>query len=75
VDKTGLTGGFDVELTWTPEPASSNIAGNALPDAAPDSSGQSIFAALQEQLGLRLVSERGPVDVLVVDHIGEPSEN
>jgi uncharacterized protein (TIGR03435 family) len=75
VDKTGLTGGFDVELTWTPEQASSNIAGNALPDAAPGSSGPSIFAALQEQLGLKLVSEKGPVAVLVVDHLEEPSAN
>ena len=75
VDKTGLTGGFDVELTWTPDQAPSNVAGDALPEVAPSSSGPSIFAALQEQLGLKLVSERGPVDVLVVDHLEEPSEN
>lgn len=75
VDKTGLAGGFDVELTWTPDQAPSNVAGDALPEAAPSSSGPSIFTALQEQLGLKLVSERGPVDVLVVDHLEEPSEN
>jgi uncharacterized protein (TIGR03435 family) len=75
VDKTGLTGGFDVELTWTPEQVSPNIAGNALPDAAPDSSGASIFSALQEHLGLKLVSEKGPVHVLVLDHLEEPSAN
>lgn len=67
VDKTGLTGGFDVELTWTP--------GQALPDPPPDSSGPSIFTALQEQLGLKLVSEKGPVAVLVVDRLEEPSAN
>jgi uncharacterized protein (TIGR03435 family) len=76
IDKTGLTGGFDVELTWTPEPVSPFIAGNASPDAAPgDSAGPSLFTALQEQLGLRMVSERGPVDVLVVDHVDEASQN
>jgi len=75
-DKTGLTGDFDVELTWTLEPVSADVAGDRLPAAAPDTSGPpSIFTALQEQLGLKLVSERGPVDVLVVDHLEEPSEN
>jgi uncharacterized protein (TIGR03435 family) len=76
IDKTGLTGGFDVELRWTPDQASSNIAAtNSLPGAAPDSSGPFIFVALQEQLGLKLASEKGPVVVLVVDHLEEPSVN
>jgi uncharacterized protein (TIGR03435 family) len=59
VDKTGLAGGFDVELTWIPD----------------DSTGPYIFTALEEQLGLKLVSERGPVNVLVVDRAKEPAEN
>jgi uncharacterized protein (TIGR03435 family) len=62
VDRTGLAGAFDVELTWTPE-----LGG--------DSSGPSIFAALPEQLGLRLLSQKGPVDVLVVERLEEPSRN
>ena len=74
LDKTGLAGGFDVELTWTPEQPSPNLSG-ASPTPAPDSLGPSIFAALQEQLGLKLVSEKGPVAVLVVDHLEEPSAN
>jgi len=74
IDKTGLAGGFDVELTWTPDSAFPN-PGNPSADAAPNSSGPSIFAALQEQLGLKLVSEKGPVAVLVVDHLEEPSAN
>jgi uncharacterized protein (TIGR03435 family) len=45
---------------------------NALP---PDSSRPSIFKAIQEQLGLRLESQKGPVDVLVIDHVERPSEN
>jgi uncharacterized protein (TIGR03435 family) len=59
VDKTGLTGGFDVELTWTSD----------------DSTGPGIFTAIQEQLGLKLISEKGPVNVLVLDRAEEPSEN
>jgi len=65
IDKTGLTGRFDVELTWTPD---------QLPPA-PDAPGLSIFTALQEQLGLKLVSGRGPDKVLILDHVQEPSEN
>ena len=74
VDRTGLAGGFDVEFTWTPEQVSSNVAG-ASPDATPDLSGANIFTALQEQLGLKLVSEKGPVEVLVVDRLEEPLAN
>jgi len=65
IDRTGLEGWFDVELTWTPDGA----------DTALVSSGPSIFSAIQEQLGLKLVAERGPVDVLIVDHLEEPSGN
>jgi bla regulator protein blaR1 len=41
----------------------------------PDTSGPDIFTAVQEQLGLKLESEKGPVDVIVIDHIDKPSEN
>ncbi len=61
-DKTGLDGYYDVALEWDPE-------------QAPDSSEPSIFAALQEQLGLRLESQRGPVEILIVDRAERPSEN
>jgi len=75
VDRTGLTGGFDVELRWTPEQISSNIAGHAVPDASSNAPGPSIFSALQEQLGLKLTAARGPVEVLVIDHVERPSGN
>lgn len=70
VDKTGLAGLYDIELSWTPDgPA-------AAPDARPDDSGPPpIFTAVQEQLGLKLVGDKALVEVLVVDHASEPSEN
>jgi bla regulator protein BlaR1 len=74
IDKTGLTGSFDFHLQWTPE-----IAGPSGPDAnsagapAPDSNKPSLFTALQEQLGLKLEPQKGPVDVIVIDHIDKPS--
>lgn len=72
IDRTGLTGHYDFTLNWTPEQRSV-----PLPDDHPPAgeSGPSIFTAVQEQLGLKLVSEKGPVEILVVDHIEKPSPN
>jgi len=65
VDKTGLTGYYDITLKWTPD---GTAAGD--PDAPPD-----LFTALEEQLGLKLVPARGPVDTIVIDHVERLSEN
>jgi len=75
VDKTGLTGTYDFEMTYTPEAG----GGLGLPPgadpgaAAAPQDGPSIFTALQEQLGLKLESQRGPVQVLVVDRMERPT--
>jgi uncharacterized protein (TIGR03435 family) len=73
-DKTGLTGQFDVDLTFMPD---ESVFGGRLPlppvDAgatAPD-----LYTAMQEQLGLKLSPFKGPVEVLVIDHIERPSPN
>jgi len=66
LDKTGLSGEYDLDLKWAPEDGQ---------DPSPDSSAPSIFTALQEQLGLKLQSSRGPVETLVVDRVEMPSEN
>jgi uncharacterized protein (TIGR03435 family) len=73
LNKTGLKGLYDVKLTWTPDPA---LQGPGGPDAPPaDPSGPSIFTAIQEQLGLKLDSAKGPVELLVIDSVQRPSEN
>jgi uncharacterized protein (TIGR03435 family) len=67
VDKTGLgEKKFDFDLTWTPDNRRA---------ADPGDAGPSLFTALEEQLGLKLAPSKGPVEVLVIDHIERPSAN
>ena len=82
VDQTGLKGKYDVSLRWDPD---HNLMGtdagpenvkSAAPNApSRESSIPSIFTALQEQLGLKLEPTKGPVDMIIIDHIERPSEN
>jgi uncharacterized protein (TIGR03435 family) len=71
IDETGLTGAFDIHLTWAVDADGQGPADNPSPDPA----GPSIFTALQEQLGLKLEATKGPVEVLVIDYIEKPSGN
>ncbi len=67
IDRTGLTGTFDLDLKWTPDLTA--------PAGGPQSAfndGTSLFAALQEQLGLRLEAQRAPVEVLVIESAERP---
>jgi uncharacterized protein (TIGR03435 family) len=73
IDETGLTGAFDMRLTWTVD--SENVRPGGIDNPSPNSAGPSIFTALQEQLGLKLEATKGPVEVLVIDHIEKPSAN
>jgi uncharacterized protein (TIGR03435 family) len=61
-DNTGIQGDFDIKLEWSP-------------DETADRAGPSIFTALQEQLGLKLGSQKGPVEVLVIDSAEKASAN
>jgi len=76
VDQSGLSERYDFTLTFTPDPAQAALLGGPPPpaadnpDAAPD-----LFAAFQQQLGLKLESTRAPVDVMVIDKVEKPSEN
>jgi len=77
LDATGVAGKFDLKLEWTPDdmqakpPSADQRAGNA-PEAG---AGPSLFAALREQLGLKLESGKVPAQVLVIDSAERPSEN
>lgn len=64
MDKTGLTGRFDFDLTWAPPATGGDLAN------APD-----LFTAVQEQLGLKLEPQKGPVEVMVIDHAEKPDGN
>jgi len=73
VDRTGLTGIFDFKLEWTPDRAAAGLSPDS--PSVPAELGPSLFTALQEQLGLKLESTKGPVEVLVIDRVEKPSGN
>ncbi len=76
IDHTGFTGEFDIYLTFTPDESLEGLPpgppGVSLPN---DITKPNIFAALQDQLGLKLTSSKGPVEVLVIDHVERPAAN
>jgi uncharacterized protein (TIGR03435 family) len=78
IDKSGITNYFEMHLVFSPDDSAPSRPSTTEPGSpaavrAPDAPG--IFQAIQEQLGLKLVPAKGPVDVLVIDHIERPSEN
>ena len=73
LDKTGFTGEFDLNLRFTPDGALMGLPQGYGRPADPNL--PNIFAALEEQLGLKLTPAKGPVEVLVVDHAERPTEN
>ena len=70
VDETGLTGNYDFLLEFTPD-----LPPGVTPPPDFDASGPTFLDALTEQTGLKLVSQKGPVDVIIVDHVERPTEN
>jgi uncharacterized protein (TIGR03435 family) len=76
VDKTGLTGNFDVSVEWTPDETQAiRLPPGAQTPPLSDTTGPSIFTAFQEQLGLKLDSQKGPVEILVIERAEKPSGN
>jgi uncharacterized protein (TIGR03435 family) len=70
VDRTGVDGTFDIHVEWTPDQAAAGV------DAGSNADGSaSLFTVLEDQLGLRVESARGPVDVLVIDHVERPTDD
>jgi uncharacterized protein (TIGR03435 family) len=80
LDRTGLTGRYDLTLKYVPDyvalrsPTASASEGQPAPSAS-DPTGVTIFSAVQEQLGLKLESGKGPIEVIVIDHIERASGN
>jgi uncharacterized protein (TIGR03435 family) len=79
LDRTGLAGNWDIDLTWTPDnlprPAGAGDPPPLINGVAVDPNGPSLFTAVQEQLGLKLDSQRGPVELLVIDRAEKPVED
>jgi uncharacterized protein (TIGR03435 family) len=68
LDRTGLTGEFDITLEYDKDPDATNTPTAAL-------AGPAMITAFREQLGIRFEATKGPVEVLVIDHAEKPSEN
>ena len=77
VNKTGLTGNYNFTLKWAPlgDAQAPGAQGGPLQKSSDDESKPGLFTALEEQLGLKLESQKGSVETLVVDHVEQPSAN
>jgi len=79
IDRTGLKGFYDLKLEWTPDETQPRGPGDGIEgrSSSPpgEKTGPSVFAAVQEQLGLRLISTKGPVEILAIDHVERASGN
>ena len=77
VDRTGLTGAYQYDLRFgdQPIPGAGPGGGFPFPTTPPDPDAPTLFTALEEQLGLKLVPQTAPVEVLVIDHVQQPKPN
>ena len=76
IDRTGLSGQFDLRLEYLPDQATPGSASPDHPDASAEvQPGASLFTALEQQLGLKLVPVKGTRQAIVIDHIEKPSGN
>jgi uncharacterized protein (TIGR03435 family) len=81
LDKTGFTGEFDLDLSFTADEATRGLPGFGGPGdpggrkLPTDPNRPNIFAALEQQLGLQLIPARHPVEVLIIDHVERPAAN
>jgi uncharacterized protein (TIGR03435 family) len=74
VDQTGLSGRFDVQVTFTPD--DSQYKGRqVIPQTDPASAAPNLFEAVQQQLGLKLTAQKAQVDIISIDHVEKPSPN
>jgi uncharacterized protein (TIGR03435 family) len=73
INRTGLNGNFDIQLKWSPDETLALGPESAAP--SDDPGGSSLFTALQQQLGLKLESQKGPVPLLIIDRADKPPSN
>jgi uncharacterized protein (TIGR03435 family) len=72
LDRTGLSARYDFDLEFAPD---ETVFGGALGKGPDDATKPGLFAAMQQQLGLKLEATKGPVSALVIDHVERPSAN
>jgi uncharacterized protein (TIGR03435 family) len=80
LDETGLSGAYDLTLSYMPDAGGRGLPAGAPPPGAPDlppidPNAPSLPTALQEQLGLKLEAAKGPVEMIVIDSIEPPTED
>ncbi len=75
IDETGLKGTFDFSLDWAPDSNSAIRMRSRDANGSSEPDGPSFFDALKEQFGLKLISTHAPVQILVIDHVEQPSPN
>lgn len=75
VDLTGLKGGYDFTLEYTRDLPPNFPEGGKVNGEDPDTTGPTIFQAVKQQLGLEMKAEKGPVEVIVIDHVEKPTAN
>ena len=75
INRTGLTGKYDITLEWTPDEAQFAGFPPDMPRPTFDPNGPSLFTAIQEQLGLKLDPQKGPVEIFVIERVEKPAEN
>jgi len=75
VNQTGLTGRYDLVVTFTPDDSMPGVPVIASKTEDATETAPSLFEAFQQQLGLKLTAEKTPVDVIVIDHVEKPSAN
>jgi uncharacterized protein (TIGR03435 family) len=77
IDRTDITGSFDIHLAFSPDNLRSRLSGHVAdePAAPPGPNGPAVFTAMKDSSGLTLVPAKGPIDVRAIDHVERPSEN
>lgn len=73
VNETGVSGNFDFTVEW--DARVNHVATNPSPAAQSEPLGNSLFEALRQQVGLQLKAQKGPVDVIVIDHVEQPTQD